>query len=80
MTVTPIDGGHQIAVQSLYYDFPSEEEAQMFVQWAREDLDEHEEFFDYVGHDVDERNWDYGNAWVARIDYIDRTPREPEAA
>lgn len=76
MTVTNIDSARP-EIQSTHYYFTSEDEAQMFLAWAREDLDEHAGY-DYVDHEVYERHAD--DDWVVRIDYINRTPKSPEAA
>jgi hypothetical protein len=69
-------------VQTAWYFFDTEDEAQMFVAGVREDLSE-QELFDYVGHDVEfcaVGELETLHQWRARVDYIDRTPKTPEAA
>lgn len=78
MTVTNIDSVRP-EVQSGHWHFDTEDEAQMFVAGVREDLAE-QEFFDYVDHEVYQDESPYAGGWGARIDYIDRSPKTPEAA
>lgn len=69
-------------LQSTHYQFLTEDEAHMFVLWAREDLDAHDEY-SYVDHEVylteDEVSGDLA-VWTARVDYLHSAPKTPEAA
>jgi len=83
VTVTNIDSVRP-ELQSSHYQFLSEDEAHMFIAWAREDLDAHEDYH-FVDSEVylteDEVSGELV-VWTARVDYIhtDRTPNTPEAA
>ena len=74
MTVTHIKASDPL-VLSWYWVFASEDEAHLFHQNEKEQL-ESEPFFDYVDYDITHNAED--DLWSLRVDYLDH--RRPEVA